>query len=64
MNVQELIQDTMIGKLESALEDIDHTISFVNVSGNKWQAVIAFDLDASNMNEVEKELISALLKRL
>jgi len=64
MNVQALIQDTLIGKIESALEDIDHTISFVNTSANKWQAVISFDLDATQMTETEKELISALLKRL
>ncbi len=62
--IEEIIKDTAISKIESVLSDVDHTISFQNVSGNKWQIVLSFDLDDSNMNEAEKLFLSELLKHL
>lgn len=64
MSIQSLIQDTFIGKIESAFQDVEQVVTFNNVSANQWQAIISFDLDKSQMTATEKELISALLKRL
>lgn len=62
--IEGIIKDTVESKIESVLSDVDHTISFQNIGGNKWQIVLSFDLDNSSMNEAEKLFMSELLKHI
>ncbi len=64
MVLEEILKDSMIGKIETLITEIEEDIKFVNVSNNKWQAVISFDLDATKLTVMEKEALSALLRHL
>lgn len=63
--ISDIIKNTVMERLENALQDIEQDIKFVNMGGNKWQAVISFDLDSiPGLNDAEKMLINALLSHL
>jgi len=47
--------------VEQLVEDFSEEVSFVNVSGNKWQLVINFDLDATSLSDSQKKVLSAIL---
>lgn len=62
MILEDLIKERLIDKIEHAIEDLEHDISFKNVSGNKWEVVVAFDLD--HANEQERVILNSILKHL
>jgi len=64
MILDSLIKDSLVEKVENILEEVEHEVQFQNVSGNKWNIVVSFDLDKANLNEVEKLLLSGILKHL
>ncbi len=64
MILEELVKDTVMGKLEGILGEIDHVVQFQNVSANKWQVNIVFDLDQTQLTDTEKALLTALFKHL
>ena len=64
MILQDFIQESVIGKLESVLGEVAHDVKFNNVSGNKWELVVSFDLDQASLNDAEKLFLSELLKHL
>jgi len=64
MFLEEIVRTQAISKIEDFISHVEEKVEFVNVSDNKWQVIISFDLDETNMNAVEKEAIAALLKYL
>lgn len=64
MILGDLIKENLLERIESELDELEHDIEFINISGNKWQAVMSFDLDDTEMCDEQKALLSALLKHL
>jgi len=64
MILDSLIKDSLVEKIETILGEIEHDVQFQNVSGNKWNVVVSFDLDKASLNEMEKLLLSGILKHL
>lgn len=62
--VLDLIKDNILSRIEDDIQELEHDIKFVNTEGNKWQAVIEFDLDKSSMSALQKQIVSQLLKYL
>jgi hypothetical protein len=62
--IASLIKDSVLDQISADVEDIYHDLKFVNISGNKWQAQINFDLDESSMSDEQKLIIAQLLKYL
>ncbi len=64
MILDTIVKSALIAKIEDFATLVKEDVSFVNTDGNKWQVIISFDLDATSMNLLEKEALSALLKYL
>jgi hypothetical protein len=64
MILDTIVKSALIAKIEDFATLVKEDVSFVNTEANKWQVVISFDLDATSMNPLEKEALSALLKYL
>ena len=64
MFLQDILKNTVIGKIEGFASVIKEDVSFTNVGANKWQVTISFDLDSTAMNPIEKEALSAIMKYL
>ncbi|HTJ49077.1 MAG TPA: hypothetical protein VL443_06445 [Cyclobacteriaceae bacterium] len=64
MNIKDLVSELAHSKLYDALEDVEHEVSFVNQGGNKWQMVLSFDLDQTELTDTAKLGINEILKHL
>ena len=62
--IADIIKSELYDKVESVLDGIDHIVTATNVSGDKWQITLSFDLDSIEMNAAEKTLITQILKHL
>lgn len=62
MVIEDIMRSQVLDKIESLIHDLEEDIKFVNVSGDKWQVQISFDI--SSLPVSEKDALAYLLNFL